>query len=265
MMNGVNIAGIVAAGAAAIVCVSIYVLSRRFTRTTRWGIFVTFAIFSIPSLLVAAYYLQLPLEHAWFYEMRSWSGSEFLILPVAVATGIFGTFLPRPLFAGPLSALLAIAVIPYLKPVLMPLTDHDFQAEWKGDTCIQSTSSTCGPASIATISRRLGGTISEKGAARAAHTYQNGTEAWYLARYLRKQGYEVYFDFRDTFSPEVEFPAVVGVKLGRIGHFIPVLAAWEDEIVIADPLQGEERISRQEFHQRYGFTGFHMPVSRRKP
>ena len=260
-MNGVNIMGIMA-GIAAIVA---FAMSCRMLRgkkaATRTALLFIFSLLSLPSLFVAVYYLRLPLEYAWFYEMRSWRGSEFLIVFAGCAAGAAATFLPRLLLVLPLSGLLGVAAIPYLKPVLLPLADADFHEEWKNGACIQSTSSTGGPASISTILKKLGSIGSEKDAARAVHTYQNGTEAWYLARYVRSKGFKARFDFHGTFSPTVELPAVVGVKLGNIGHFIPVLAVEPDHIVIADPLRGEERLPLHEFHRRYGFTGFHMLIS----
>jgi hypothetical protein len=260
-MDGANMTGFLAgAGAAAAFSIA-YARLRPLKKATRAKAFIVLAVLAIPSPLFAAYYLGLPLEYAWYYEMRAWTGSEFLILPAGAAAGALATFLPRLLLALPLFALLAMAIIPYLKPVIMPLQDGDFAEEWKDGYCLQSTASTCGPASASTIAKSLGINLTEKETARAAHTYQNGTEAWYLARYLRRQGAKVHFDFRDTFSPDVKFPAVVGVKLGRTGHFIPVLEMKGDQIHIADPLHGGEWISMESFRARYGFTGFHMTVS----
>ena len=78
----------------------------------------------------------------------------------------------------------------------------------------------CGPASVCTILKRLGGAPSEYAAARAAHSCTGGTEAWYLARYVRNQGFVPRFDFRETFSPLVGLPSLVGVRLGGAGHVI---------------------------------------------
>lgn len=257
-----NVTGIIA-GVAAILSFALtyYVLGSR-TARTRGAFLALFLLLSIPSLLVAAYYLKVLPERAWFYTLRASAGSELLIVFAGCAAGAAATFLPRLLMALPLSGLIAVGAIPYLKPLIMPLADSDFQETWKDGACLQSTSSTCGPASVSTILRRLGGDASEKEAARAAHTYQNGTEAWYLARYVRSKGFKAEFVFKEGFSPEVGLPAVIGVKLGDIGHFIPVLAANGKEVVIADPLQGEERIPMDEFLRRYGFTGFHMVISR---
>lgn len=261
-MNGANLTGFIAAAAAIAAFSMAYASLRQAKTATRALVLAFLVILAIPSVLVAAYYAGVPLEYAWYYEMRSWPGSEFLILPTGAAAGAMATFVPRLLLALPLFALLVTAVVPYLKPVIIPLPDGDFAEEWVEGYSLQSTASTCGPASASTIAKSLGLDLSEKQTARAAHTYHNGTEAWYLARYLRSRGAKVRFDFRDSFSPEVEFPAVVGVKLGRTGHFIPVLEVMGDQIHIADPLRGGEWISMEAFRARYGFTGFHMTVSR---
>lgn len=101
--------------------------------------------------------------------------------------------------------------------------------------------------------------------AQAAHSYNGGTEAWYLARYIRTKGLHPQFDFRDSFSPSVGFPALVGVKFGGAGHFIAVLDLQDDQVTLADPLRGEEHLSLSEFQQRYVFTGFHMLITKGIP
>lgn len=261
-MNGANLTGFIAAAAALAVFVTAYGRLRHVGIPIRAWSLAGFLILSIPSALVAAYYAGIPLEHAWYYEMRSWRGSEFFILPAGAAAGVMATFLPKLLVALPVFGLLSAAIGPYLKPVVMPLAEEDFAEEWRTGYCLQSTASTCGPASACTIAKFLGVNLTERETARAAHTYQNGTEAWYLARVLRKRGFKVRFDFRDGFLPDAVFPAVVGVKLGSIGHFIPVLEVRGSQVHIADPLRGGEWISMDTFHSRYGFTGFHMTVSR---
>jgi len=154
-------------------------------------------------------------------------------------------------------------VVPYLKPLIGPLPDREFREHQRGGICLQSTPSTCGPASVTTILWRLGAQTSEQATARAAFSYAGGTEAWYLARYVRSKGFAPRFDFRRTFSPSVGLPAMVGVRLGSVGHFIAVLDISGDQVTFADPLSGQERIPLSEFQRRYQFTGFHMVISKR--
>jgi hypothetical protein len=113
---------------------------------------------------------------------------------------------------------------------------------------------------VATILRACGVPANEREIARSAHSYQGGTEAWYLARYVRQRGLRGRFEFRDDFDPSVGLPAVTGVRLGSNGHFIAVLAVAGDRVVFADPLSGRWEITMEEFRQRYRFTGFHLVI-----
>jgi hypothetical protein len=97
-----------------------------------------------------------------------------------------------------------------------------------------------------------------------AHSYSGGTEAWYLARAARARGFDARFEFGSGFSPERGLPAVIGVRLGSIGHFIAILDQEGDRFIVGDPLIGQELLSREEMEQRYDFTGFHMRIKRNK-
>lgn len=220
-----------------------------------------FTLLAAPSVLFAVYYLHVLPERAWFYTFRSWSGTEFLVVFLGCAAAAAASLLPRMFLGVPLFALLALGAVPHLKPLVGPLPDRMFQELWRGDACIQSTPSTCGPASVATILRRLGAQTSEKATARAAFSYAGGTEAWYSARYVRSKGFVPRFDFQRTFSPSVGLPAVVGVRLGGVGHFIAVLDISDDQVTFADPLHGQEHIPLSQFQRLYEFTGFHMVIS----
>lgn len=221
-----------------------------------------FALLAVPSVLFAVYYLHVLPEYEWFYSLRSWPGSEFLVVLLGCAGGAAAALIPRMLLILPLFAVLAMSVVPHIKPVLVPLTDDEFKDKWEGNACLQSTASTCGPASVATILRHFGINTTERETARAAFSYEGGTEAWYLARYVRSCGLSARFVFRATFSPEAGQPALVGVRIGRAGHFIAVLDVHDDLVTVADPLSGETRMTLTEFRHLYEFTGFHMVIQR---
>ncbi len=221
-----------------------------------------FTLLSIPAVWFAVYYLHVVPEYAWFYTLRSWTGTEFFGIFLGCGGGAFATLLPRFLLGVPLFGALALSVIPYMKPLLRPLPDHLLHDRSQGDVCLQSTRSTCGPASIATILRRQGVPATEREIARAAYTYAAGTEAWYLARYVRSRGFATHFDFGSTFSPEAGQPSLIGVHVGSIGHFIAVLDFHDGQITYVDPMHGERKVSHTEFQRRYKFTGFHMVISR---
>lgn len=249
-----------------VLSIAIFALSygwlRKQSTKTRLAFLLLSALLSIPSLLFAAYYLHVIPERAWFYELHSWRGAELLLVFVGCATAALAACLPRWLVAFPLFALISVGAIPYLKPLLVPLPEDALGDHWKGDACLQSTSSTCGPASTCTILKDLGLPATEREAARACFSYGGGTEAWYLARYVRKKGGTAHFDFRDTFAADLSLPALVGVRMGGVGHFIAVLAIDGDQVKFADPLVGEEVLPMEKFRKRYKFTGFHMSVGR---
>lgn len=217
---------------------------------------------SLPALSFAVYYTHIIPEMARYYEFRSIPRSELLMAFVGVAGGCFAALLPRPILVLPLLGVVGVSVIPILKPLVAPLALSDLKNKWDGEVCLQSTGSTCGAASTATILKLLGVEAVEVEIAREAHSYAGGTEAWYLARAARARGCEVDFDFRKGFSPDGGLPAVVGVKLGVTGHFIPVLGKEGERYIIGDPLRGREVLSLDELHERYKFTGFHMRVRR---
>ena len=257
-----NLLGLAALVFSVVAFAATYKLLRHQSPRLRIFFLCAFGLLAIPAIWFAVYYLHILREHEWFYTLRSWPGSEFLVIFIGGAGGAAAALLPRLLLPLPLAVALLLATTPYTKPLVAPLPEPIFQERWHGDVCLQSTPSTCGPASVVTILRRLGVNTTERATARAAFSYAGGTEAWYLARYVRHCGLSPCFDFRGTFSPAVGLPAVVGVRLGGAGHFIAVLDLRDDRITIADPLRGEERLSLAEFQRRYVFTGFHMVIQR---
>ena len=219
-------------------------------------------IVAIPGASFAAYYAHVFPEPSWYYQFRSIRGTEFLIILLGVAGGLVATLLPRVLLIFPLLVVAAFSIVPQIKPFIGPISAGDLQYKWDDEVCIQSTPSTCGAASTATILKELGVEVTEAGIAKEAHTYTGGTEAWYLARAAHSRGLKVDFDFYSGFPPEDELPAVVGVMLGSIGHFIPILGQDGDRFIVGDPLRGRELMSRSELLRRYEFTGFRMRITK---
>jgi hypothetical protein len=226
------------------------------------GALVAAGILSVPALWSAAYYFHVLPEPAWFYEFRSWPGVELLAGCVGLAGGIAAALLPRAILVVPLLGALGVAALPHVKPLMAPIPDEDFRGTWVRDVCMQSTPSTCGPASVATILRGFGTDVTEEQVARRAYTYVGGTEAWYLARFVRSQGLTAEFRFRDGFDPDMAFPAVVGVRRGHVGHFIPILEVSNGIAQVADPLDGAESMTVAELLGAYDFTGFYMCIDR---
>ena len=218
-------------------------------------------LLAIPGASFTGYYLHLVPEPAWYYEFRSWSGTEFLLCFVGIAGGFTATMLPKQLRLVPLVATAVLSLAPIMKPFIAPLRMDALRDEWSGVVCMQSTPSTCGAASAATSLRSLGISATEDQLARASHSYAGGTEAWYLARTLRQQGADARFRFATGFNAEVELPAIAGVRLGAIGHFIALLARNGDRFRVGDPLIGPEELSKDELLARYQFTGFYLVLT----
>ncbi len=77
----------------------------------RLAFFCGFSLLAIPSVLFAVFYLHILPERAWFYTLRSWAGTEFLVVFLGCATAAFASLLPRLLLGVPLFALLALGVV----------------------------------------------------------------------------------------------------------------------------------------------------------
>jgi hypothetical protein len=225
-------------------------------------IFITFlATFAaIPAASFAVYYTHILPESSWYYQFRSIAGTELLMVFVGLAGGLVAALIPRLLLGIPLFGVVAFSIAPIIKPFMGPIPNGTFRNDWHGEVCLQSTPSTCGAASTATILKQFGADVTEAQLAAEAHSYSGGTEAWYLARVARARGLDVNFEFRPGFSAEGGLPAVVGVRLGSIGHFIAILGEEKGKFVVGDPLHGHELLSREELQQRYDFTGFHMRI-----
>jgi len=259
----VNLASYVSLLAGVLVFVAAYAFSGRQTVRLRLTLLSCSAILSIPSILVFLYYFHVLPETETFYSFRALLGSELAILFLAAAAGILSSFFSRVLLAFLLFALLLVGAAPYLKPLVSPLDTNLLQDRWKGDACLQSTLSTCGPASVASALKHFGVYLSERDIAREAHSYTGGTEAWYLARVVRNKGFCADFVIRKQLILDIPVPAMIGVRMGGTGHFIVILSRQGNTITFVDPLSGEETLAADELLRRYHFTGFHMTITRR--
>lgn len=222
-------------------------------------------LFAVPGILFAVYYLHFFDRAAWFYELRAVPFSELAAAGAGLLAGVLtallpprGTLITRPF----LVALLVFGIaIPYLKPVIAPVRAAGFQDWWADGVCLQSTASSCGPASAATLLRAAGrGEVREADIAGACFTYVGGTENWYLARFLRRQGCTV--RFLTGLPPEAPLPvpSIAGIRCGAMGHFIPILAETSTSYVTGDPLAGRREWPKDKIRSQLAFTGFFMEV-----
>ena len=152
--------------------------------------------------------------------------------------------------------LLPFVIIPFSKQLLNPLYVSSLTDNWEEGVCRQSTPSTCGPASAATLLKHLSGKkLSEAEIAKGALTTGTGTEAWYLAQYLKREGYKVNICTKRR-SPV--FPSVAGIDMGGIGHFVVVFGVSDKGIEIADPLDGKKSLVDP---RSLRFTGFYLQIT----
>src|ERR1700683_4449502 len=97
-------------GAAAVAC-SVFAFALTYNRLrlrslkVRLVFLFGFALLATPSVLFAIYYLHVLPERAWFYTLRSWSGTEFLVVFLGCASAAAASLLPRLLLVVPLFAM----------------------------------------------------------------------------------------------------------------------------------------------------------------
>lgn len=248
----------------------LFVLGRRLYPRCGWGQrgawFALGLLLALPGLLIAGYYLHLFGEWRWFYEFRAVPGSELTAIGVGFPAGILYGLLServKPLrFLAVLGCALAVAV-PYLKPLYAPLPSSHFRDQWSDGVCLQSTEASCGPASTATLLRHFGRRASEREIAAECHTYLGGTENWYLARALRRRGFTVRYLVTRPNPAHLPSPAIAGVNVNGLGHFITILGETPDAYIIGEPLAGRLQVAKSDLSQRYDFTGFFMVVGRK--
>jgi hypothetical protein len=230
---------------------------------TRKVFLVLAAAIAAPGLLYVLYYTKLLGQPSWFFELRSWRYTELAGAGVGLLFGYIHhcrhkhPSLRRQLRRGTMPAIFAVVIaVPFLKPVVRPVDFRQMQDRWEGDVCLQSTPSTCGPASAATILRSLGKDVTEVELARECFTYAGGTEIWYLARSLRKRGCSVEFKTMDLGDAALLLPAVAGVRLREgTGHFIALLRNDGTNFIGNDPLTGKFKATLSELQTDYRFTG----------
>jgi hypothetical protein len=257
--------------AAAVLAFAAYAVSQRrgsrLPRRKRYLLTLLWMPAALPGASFAAYYTHWIQPPAWYYEFRSWPGSEAALIPIGIAGGLAAACAHGVTRHLPYVIAGAFVLVPLLKPYANSIPDETFRDHWSGHFCMQSTASTCGPASTATILHHLGHTESESAIARDAHSSGTGTEAWYLARAIRKRGFRAQFHVNTSagFDPGVQLPAIAGVQLYRYGHFIALLRREGDNIHIADPLRGPFVLSLAELEKQYTFSGFYLTISRSHP
>ncbi len=243
-------------------------LDRKTTsKAKRRSLLLVAVVSALPCFVCDLFYSHLFDHWAWFYRFRALPFSELTFAGAGLIVGILYSRLEPETLGEKLVAPIALLVLvglPFSKSALAPVDLSHLQQECKGEVCLQSTQSTCGPASAATILKSFGRTASERELAQEAFTYRGGTESWYLARALRRRGLDADFVFQSPDAKSVPAPSIAGVVLkGGSGHFIAILDSTPESVIIADPLVGRIDIKRSDLKNRYRFTGFFLAVRAR--
>lgn len=229
-----------------------------------WAGYAAASVCALPALLLATYYLHWFDDAVWFYRFRSFPLSELSAAGAGLPAGLIHAWIVRkslPLRTLMPGLLLAGLFVPYMKSLVAPLDLNQLAAPCRDDVCLQSTPSTCGPASVASILRLFNVEENEKTLAEEAYTSSGGTENWYLARALRRRGFTVEYVVVDRPVTQLPFPAVAGVLLpGGAGHFISILGETETAYIAGDPMLGKVSVSKSRPGDSYHFTGFFMVV-----
>ncbi|HTL74571.1 MAG TPA: cysteine peptidase family C39 domain-containing protein [bacterium] len=229
------------------------------------------ALAALPAMIFAVYYLKIFGEAQWLYTYRSWPFTELS----AVGLGIFAGWLQyqreqsiwfkRSFSRLFIPSLMVVCVAaPYAKQILMPADWSKYSDTWSENVCLQSSESSCGPASAATLLHEFGQPATEKQIAQESFTTRRGTENWYLLRTLRKHGVDAHYVIAPADVEHIQYPAIAGVILkgsGGAGHFIAILGAENEKLIIGDPLIGRQKIPRALLSENYIFTGFYIVIS----
>jgi hypothetical protein len=215
----------------------------------------------LPGAWFALYYLHWLPEPPLLYELRALRFGEFFLALFGAAAGVLRSCLPKLLKPFPTAAGVFLLTIPFLKPVFNAHDLSTLQDRWEGDTCLQSSPVTCGPACAASLLRHFGDRqVTELDLAREAWTSNSGTEAWHLARALRHRGCSVRFLAPEGLPDPVHLPGILGAGSKRAGHFIVLLSITADEIDFMDPLRGRVKMTRKDFLRWTEFEPFFVSV-----
>lgn len=262
-------------GTLAFFFVGIWLSRRTQSRIQNLSLAAFSLISAVPAFLFVIYYTGILGEAGWFYSFRSSQGSEFLVCGAGLLAGWLqnkrsqSKHISKQVSAGFIPFILVLCVaIPYLKQIFLRPDWNHFNDRWSEGVCLQSSESSCGPASAATLLKLADQPAVEKEIAQESFTSRRGTENWYLIRTLRRHGLNIRYSIGQPNQTDLPFPSIVGVRLGGksgAGHFIVILAKSKDGYVVGDPLSGREELNGAQLQERYYFTGFSMVLKLNPP
>ena len=219
---------------------------------------------AVPGVTILLDYTHLFGNAAWFYNFRTAPYTEISMCGLGWILGYsYSLIAPEGFGARAVwpAGLLVLVAVPFIKPVLDPIDLNSLRSTCPDSVCMQTTYSTSGPSSAASILLSLGQEASEKCLAREALTSKGGTELWYLARALRRRGFATSYLVRSAAPVVFPAPAVAGVILrGGTGHFIGIVSRSADQLTVVDPLKGKFTVSDKQLKEKYHFSGVFLLI-----
>ena len=232
----------------------------------------TFGYF-IPLILVLIYGVAIHFPVMSFTPPISWmmiGRKKFAILGF-IAAMVLTTPLSRlPLKRDRIVISVLMGVIIFFMsvwPFLAPAFNRDqlahLQTQIDGNgICRQRTDYTCGPAAAVTALHKLGLPGDEGQLAMLSFTSSmTGTPPDILAEVLKKQygkdGLTVdYRTFKNISELKQAGLTLAVIKFGfMVDHYVTVLEITDSEVVVGDPLSGLDKMSYEEFQQKWCFVG----------
>lgn len=156
-----------------------------------------------------------------------------------------------------------VSVWPFLEPVFNRNQLEHLQTRIGADgVCRQNTDYTCGPAAAITALRKLGLPADEGKIAILSYTSSaTGTPPDILAEALQneygKDGLIAeYRPFKNVSELKQAGLTLAVIKFGfMVDHYVTVLEVTDSEVVVGDPLNGLDRMSREAFRQKWRLAG----------
>lgn len=235
-----------------------------------------FLSMTLIALLVASrcYY---PLNFVPLFSSILAGRARFVTLCVAVTVGVVTPLnrLPHRLEQILVCVLMAIvvtwfSVMPFFVPALLADAHASLKTRISADgICFQTTDYTCGPAAAVTALNKLGIKPDEGQLAILAYSSpMTGTLPECLADALRKQyagmGLECRFRLFDSIDQlaDADVTLVVVKDHFLADHCIAVLEVDDDYVVVGDPVSGKKILSRQQFSDKWRFSGITIKRSK---